>query len=217
MSRDDALFSRFGRDFPAGTRLFEEGEPGGEMYVVQAGKVSITKTVGDATKVLAVLGPGEFFGEMSILNQKPRTATAIVVEDAKLLVIDPQTFEAMVTGNTEIALRLIKRLAKRLDSADTLISILMHKDARARVILGLSRQAEIAGQRVEGGGVFVPTSAGEIAHQVALEAPTVTEVLQTLARSGMLHLVEGGVLVDDVPKLREFLEFLEMKQRFGET
>jgi len=216
MSKEDTLFSRFGRSFPAGSRLFQEGEPGGEMYVVQSGKVSITKSVGDTTKVLAVLGPGEFFGEMSILNQKPRTATAIVVEDAKLLVIDPQTFEAMVTGNTEIALRLIKRLAKRLDSADTLISILMHKDPRARVILGLSRQAEIVGQKVDE-GIFVPTSSGELAHQIGLDAASVGEVIQTLAKSGMIHVVGNGVLVHDVPKLREFLDFLEMKQRFGEV
>jgi CRP-like cAMP-binding protein len=215
MSREDTLFSRFGREFPAGSRLFQEGEPGGEMFVVQTGKVSITKSVGDTTKVLAILGPGEFFGEMSILNEKPRTATAVVVEDAKLLVIDAQTFEAMVTGNTEIALRLIKRLAKRLDSADTLIAILMHKDPRARVILGLSRQAEIAGQKVDQ-GVFVPTSPGELAHQISLDAPTVAEVMQTLAKSGMIQSVQGGVLVSDVPKLREFLEFLEMKQRFGD-
>jgi CRP-like cAMP-binding protein len=215
MSREDTLFSRFGREFPAGSRLFQEGEPGGEMFVVQSGKVSITKSVGDTTKVLAILGPGEFFGEMSILNEKPRTATAVVVEDAKLLVIDAQTFEAMVTGNTEIALRLIKRLAKRLDSADTLIAILMHKDPRARVILGLSRQAEITGQKVDQ-GIFVPVSPGELAHQIGLDPATVSEVVQTLAKSGMVHVVEGGVLVHDVPKLREFLEFLEMKQRFGD-
>jgi CRP-like cAMP-binding protein len=216
MSKDEALFSRFGKEFPAGTRLFEEGAPGAEMYVVQTGKVSITKTVGDTTKVLAVLGPGEFFGEMSILNQKPRTATATVVEDAKLLVIDAQTFEAMVVGNTEVALRLIKRLSKRLDSADTLIAILMHRDPRARVILGLSRQAEIAGEKSDA-GIFVPTSPGELAHQVGLDAPSVKDVLETLARSGMLQPAPGGVVVHDVPKLREFLEFLEMKQRFGES
>ncbi len=216
MSKDEALFSRFGKVFETGTRLFEEGAPGGEMYVVQTGKVSITKTVGDTTKILAVLGPGEFFGEMSILNQKPRTATATVVEDAKLLVIDAQTFEAMVVGNTEIALRLIKRLSKRLDSADTLIGILMHRDPRARVILGLSRQAEITGEKTDN-GIFVPTSPGELAHQVGLDVQAVKEVLDTLARSGMLKATEGGVVVHDVPKLREFLEFLEMKQRFGES
>ena len=71
-----SLIERFGRNVTAGQVLFHEGEPGKEMYVVQSGKVNITKNVRDTEKVLATLGPGEFFGEMSILNNKPRSAGA---------------------------------------------------------------------------------------------------------------------------------------------
>ena len=74
---------------------------------------------------------------MAILNGKPRTATATVVETTRCLVIEAKTLEAMVARNAEIALRLIKKLAKRLDSADTLIEILMHRDPKARVMLAL--------------------------------------------------------------------------------
>src|SRR6516225_11769436 len=108
MGAEDQLFDRFGKGFPAGTPLFKDGEPGKEMYVIQSGKVRISKKVRDTEKVLAVLGPGEFFGEMSILNDKPRSANATVEEEAKLLVIDPKTFEAMIRGNAEIAIRMIK-------------------------------------------------------------------------------------------------------------
>ena len=83
----DAL-SRFARDYDAGTVLFEEGQPGDYMYVVQQGEVEIRRQVGQAERVLAVLSSGEFFGEMAILNSKPRSATAVVSEDAKLLVIE---------------------------------------------------------------------------------------------------------------------------------
>ena len=58
------LLRRFGRDFPRGTVLFREGDPGGEMYVVHRGKVGITTRVGAVEKVLTTLGQGEFFGEM---------------------------------------------------------------------------------------------------------------------------------------------------------
>ena len=60
------LLRRFGREFPRGTVLFRQGEPGAEMYVVQRGRVSISARAGSAAKVLATLGPGEFFGEMAI-------------------------------------------------------------------------------------------------------------------------------------------------------
>jgi len=79
--------------------LFREGEPGKEMFVLQSGKIAISKKVRDVEKVLAVLGPGEFFGEMAIISNKPRNASAIVEEDAKLLVIDPRTFEGMIRGS----------------------------------------------------------------------------------------------------------------------
>ena len=118
MAGEDALFQRFGKEFKRGDVLFREGEPGKEMYVIQSGKVNITKTVRENAKILATLGAGEFFGEMSILNNKPRSAGAVVAEDAKLLVIDPKTFEAMIRGNVEIAVRLIKKLSDRLQEAD---------------------------------------------------------------------------------------------------
>ena len=78
MRRDDDALERFARDFAAGTVLFEEGQPGDFMYVVQSGEVEIRRQVGETERVLAVLPPGEFFGEMAILNGRPRSATAVV-------------------------------------------------------------------------------------------------------------------------------------------
>ncbi len=122
---DDQLFQRFGKEFPQGTVLFREGEPGKEMYVVQHGRVTISKQVGDVEKILASLGPGEFLGEMSILNNKPRSATATCAEPAKLLVIDAKTFEAMIRSNAEIAIRMIKKLSDRLAEANEQIENLL--------------------------------------------------------------------------------------------
>ena len=99
----DPLFARFGREFPAGEVLFREGESGEVMFVIQSGAVRISKEVGGEQKVLAVLGPGEFLGEMAILNGKPRTATATVMDTTRCLVIEAKTLEAMVAKNAEIA------------------------------------------------------------------------------------------------------------------
>src|SRR5215468_8137591 len=107
----DPLFARFGREYQPGEVLFREGEAGEVMFVIQAGAVRIAKAIGGEDKVLAVLGPGEFLGEMAILNGKPRTATATVVEPTRCLVIEARTLEQMVARNAEIALRLIKKLA----------------------------------------------------------------------------------------------------------
>jgi CRP-like cAMP-binding protein len=211
----DPLFARFGREYPPGEVLFREGESGDVMFVIKEGAVRISKAIGGEDKVLAVLGPGEFLGEMAILNGKPRTATATVVEPTRCLVIEAKTLEQMVARNAEIALRLIKKLAKRLDSADTLVEILMHRDPKARVMLALARHADAFGEHTES-GIRVRTSALEIARDVGVDREVADEVMARLRR---LHLVEeedeGSIIVSDIGRLQDFLEFLEMPPKFG--
>src|SRR6202046_4227580 len=142
----DPLSLRFGRELHAGDMLFREGERGEEMYVIQSGIVQILKRVGEVERPLATLGRGEFVGEVAILNDKPRTATAVVLEEAHCLVIDAATLEQMISNNSEIALRLVKKLARRLDSADEMIQLLLNPDPKARVLMGLKRHAEAFGE-----------------------------------------------------------------------
>lgn len=210
----DPLFSRFGREFGAGEVLFREGERGEEMYVVQSGLVQILKRVGEAERPLATLGRGEFLGEMAILNDKPRTATAVVVEDAKMLVIDKATLEQMIANNTEIALRLVKKLARRLDSADEMIQILLNPDPKARVLHGLKRQAEAFGEET-GLGVRVHGALEDLAREVGVEPDQVRDVMTRLHRLRIAEEDEdGGIVIMDLPRLLEFMEFIEMPRRF---
>jgi CRP-like cAMP-binding protein len=217
MAESDQLFARFGRSCQAGEVLFREGDTGDTMYVIQSGAVRITKSVKGEEKTLAILGPGEFFGEMAILNAKPRNATAIVEEDARVLVLGARTFEQMVVSNAEIAVRMIKKLARRLDSANELIEVLMHRDPKARVILGLSREAEAIGERQPDGSVLVPMGAAELAEQVGLSEKETNDVLKRLHRLRIVEPADRGLVVTHVPRLEEFYAFLEMRERFGDV
>lgn len=215
MGAEEKLTERFGREFPKGHVLFTDGEPGKEMFIIQSGKVRISKTVRDVEKTLVVLGPGEFFGEMSILNNKPRSASATVEEDAKLLVIDPKTFEAMVRGNAEIAVRLIKKLSQRLQEADEQIENLLLKDHNSRVVHFLCHMATGQGKKTND-GTIIDITVKELASKIGLDLDPVNEVLNKLIRSRLVKITEGGLAIADVGKLREFLEFLEMKEKFGD-
>jgi CRP-like cAMP-binding protein len=186
------------------------------MYVIQSGRVRIFTEVKDREKLLAILGPGDFFGEMAILNQKPRTASAEVIEDARLLVIDPQTFGAMIVSNTEIAVRLIKKLARRLDSANALIDLLMHRDPKARVILGLAHEAEYNGIVEEDGSVIVHLDEEGLANQIGLGVEEVQTVLKRLDHLNIVDVTSEGFRIPDVMRLHEFLEFLQMREKFGD-
>lgn len=216
MASGGDLFARFGKSCEVGEILFREGETGETMFVLQSGEVHITKSGRDGQKTLAVLGPGEFFGEMAILNAKPRNATAEVTQKARVLVIDARTFEQMVVSNAEIAVRLIKKLARRLDSANALIDVLMHRDPKARVILGLSRQVDMFGDVQPDGSVEMPLDEASLGEEIGLTAEETTEVVTRLERLRIISRIEGGIRVSNVQRLDEFLEFLEMQSKFGD-
>jgi CRP/FNR family cyclic AMP-dependent transcriptional regulator len=214
----DSLFARFGREYRAGDVLFMEGETGEEMFVIQSGSVQVSKRIGDEERPLATLGRGELLGEMAILNRKPRTASAVVLEDTTCLVIDGKTLETMIQKNPEIAMRLVKTLAKRLDAADALVQILLNPDPRARVLLGLKRHAEAFGEQTAS-GIKVNVSPDDLAHEVGIDVADVHDVLARLRRlriaSGGIDGSDRSIVIADVGRLLEFLEFLDMPRRFG--
>jgi len=208
---------KYSKDFPAGSILFRDGDQGDEMYVIQSGKVRIAVFAGEVEKTLAVLGPGEFFGELAILNNRPRSATAVIEEDASLLVIEPRAFESMLRKNSEVAIRLIRKLADRLERTDRAVEILLHREPRARVILGLSSLARDRGERTDE-GIIVRISPSELAEHVGLDRSLAAEALKRLESAGMLSVdaEQGTLLVRDVERVQEFLGYLEMKERFGD-
>jgi CRP-like cAMP-binding protein len=214
MTSEETLYQRFGREFPRGTVLFREGERGDAMFVVQRGQVRISVQVGGVEKVLSTLGPGEFVGEMSILSGNPRSATATCVEDARMLVVDGRTFEAMLRANSEIAIRMIRKLAERLQRANEQIENLLLPDASQRVVHHLVIAAERE-QRGAGGSVRLPFGASEIAQQAGVGLGQVDVVLERLVRAKLLDAT-AGLQVPDVARLRRYLDLLQLKAQFGE-
>lgn len=119
-SKRSALPS-FTVEFPAGEFVFKEGDLGMEMYIVHEGRVEILKQVQEGQRQLAVLEKGDFFGEMSILEDLPRAASARAASDVKLLLINGTTFDQMLRTNPEIAVRMMRKLSRRLRETDRLL------------------------------------------------------------------------------------------------
>lgn len=101
-------------EFGAGNFIFKEGETGGEMYIIQTGEVEILKLSHGESHRLAVLEEGDFFGEMAILEDLPRTASARAHTDCGLLRIDHSTFDQLIRHNPEISIRMLRKLCHRL-------------------------------------------------------------------------------------------------------
>ena len=183
--------------------MFRQGEPGGSLYVIRAGKVRVLKETNGRTRMVTILGPGEFFGEMAVVTGKPRSATVEVVEDAELLKVPAGKLEEMIAGSGEVAIRLIRHLAERLDNANRFIDLLLEDDVTARVILAIRDML----QSTE--GVAAPDiTASELALQLGIDDVAVGQALRRLTRVGVLEVGGGLVLLKDARRLEEFLEFV---------
>lgn len=119
-------FERFKVSYRKGDLIFNEGELGSEMFIIQSGKIRIFKTIDGYDQTLAVLEKGDFFGEMSVLEGMPRSASAEAEQDCELIRINSANFVAMIKSNVEIAIRIMRKLSLRLREANVQIEKLMH-------------------------------------------------------------------------------------------
>lgn len=121
-------------EFVAGEYIFREGDLGTEMYIVNEGSIEIAKETGAEPHVLAVLEKGDFFGEMAILEDLPRAASARAVTAAKVLMINGSTFDQMLRANPEIAVRMMRKLSGRLRETDQLLREALGKPGQVPMV-----------------------------------------------------------------------------------
>ncbi len=183
------------RHCPKDTVVFFENEEGDSFFMILAGRVKVTILGDDGREViLTMLAPGDFFGEMSLLDNEPRSATAIAAEDTELLCLARVDFEKVATKRS-ITRALIKTLTQRLRRANHQIQTLALLDVYgrvARVILDMAREE---GRRLKDGQIaFRRATHQEIANRIGTTRETVTRMLKDLERQGMIK-VEGKEII----------------------
>lgn len=198
-----SLADRFEVRLPGGTTVFRQGDTGGSMYVIRAGRVRVLKETHGRQRVVTTLGPGDFFGEMAVVTGRPRSATAEVIEEAELLKVPANKLQEMVTSNGEIAIRLIRHLAERLENANRFIDLLLEDDVTARVILELQDELQSAE-----GSAAPDITDRELALKLGVDRADVRGALRRLTRVGVVEVASGFVLIKDAARLGEFLDFV---------
>jgi CRP/FNR family transcriptional regulator, cyclic AMP receptor protein len=133
----DELLQRFTKSYAPGAVIFREGEEGEEMYIIQKGKVRVSKSFAGKPHVLSILDKGEFFGEMAIVNRIRRTATVTAIDAVELLAFDREGLLNMITKNARIGLSIIDRLCRRLQNAHLKIQHLVKRDQAGLIALHL--------------------------------------------------------------------------------
>src|SRR3954466_9282652 len=148
---------------PRGRVIFNEGEPGDSLYIVTAGKIKLSRRSPDGREnVLAVMGPSDQFGELSVFDPGPRTATATAVTDVKLARMPQSTLRLWIEAHPEIGEQLLRVLARRLRRTNDSVADLIFTDVPGRVAKALLQMADRFGSR-ESDGLRVkhdPTQGG---------------------------------------------------------
>ncbi len=139
MKEEEHLFKKFGQTFPAGTVLFQEGQPCAGMYIIRKGRVRLYRKVGEEEVTIDRLQDGDFFGEMACLLGQPRSVNAVIEEDSQILLVQPDVLEALFRHKAGLGLKVLGNLASRLKKAYEIIGHLTAERDRLRVKESTSR------------------------------------------------------------------------------
>ncbi|MBN2371924.1 MAG: Crp/Fnr family transcriptional regulator [Vicinamibacteria bacterium] len=184
------------RKYPKDTVVFFENDPGDILFMIVEGRIKVT-ILGDDGKevILTVLGPGDFFGEMALLDNEPRSATAIAIESCELLLLHRADFESALEENRSISRGLVRVLSARLRRANHQISTLALLDVYGRVARALLDMARDEGRRLKDGHIaFRRATHQEIANRIGTTRETVTRMLKDLERQSLID-VEGKEII----------------------
>jgi CRP/FNR family cyclic AMP-dependent transcriptional regulator len=188
-----------------GERLFAEGADGDKLYIIITGKIKLTKAAPDGREnLLSVHGPGEMFGELSLFDPVPRTASATAVTDAELAGLTHDDVRAWLSTRPEVAIHLLRALAQRLRRINDVKADLVFTDVPGRVAKALLDLAERFGvPNSEGIQVNHDLTQEELAQLVGASRETVNKALADFAARGWVQLAAKSVLVVDADRLRK--------------
>jgi CRP/FNR family transcriptional regulator, cyclic AMP receptor protein len=187
-----------------GDVLFREGDEGDRVYVVIEGKIKLGRTSADGREnLLALLGPSQMFGELSLFDPGPRSATATAVTDSTLLALGHSELLPWLTGRPEVSRSLLLQLASRLRRSNDTLADLVFSDVPGRVAKTLLELATRFGTPAdEGIHVAHDLTQEELAQLVGASRETVNKALADFTSRGWIRLEQRSVVLLDVERLR---------------
>jgi len=190
------------RGYEAGEIVFDEGDSGDTLFVIQRGEVELTRASPSGRRLVGRLGPGEFFGEMSVVLGGERRIRATAVGPLRLLEVDGHTLEEMCVERPEVAIRMIQRLAGRVIDLEKRLAALGSEDLLPPVVRILLQRAEPRGR----GGARFRTTLRELSDRSGLTMRETHRALQQLFEERVVRLVDEVLETDDLESISACLE-----------
>jgi CRP-like cAMP-binding protein len=206
----EVMFEKFGKVFQPNEILFCEYEPGNDFYLIKEGKVKITKTVGSSIKTLDVLETGDILGEMAILEEQPRSATAIAVTEVKALNFNRANFEMLMTKNPALAMKLLNIFSIRIYDAKRRLMILLMDDLLGKVadvFLMLHEKNNSSDNHHE---VILNISVEDVASWCAQPVGEVQKILNQYVKNGKIDLYSDKIIIHNI---NDFQRIVNQKRK----
>jgi CRP/FNR family transcriptional regulator, cyclic AMP receptor protein len=195
------------RNYEPETVIFQEGDKGEALYILISGMVKLSKVdLGGYEKTLTILQPPEFFGEMALLGNTTRSATAISLGHIQTYLLFADDFNKLIQTYPSVSLNLTTTLAQRLRGMDDEAQILSYKDAQGRVAFVLLRLYRAGVIELDKNGfALVKLTHQDLANLAGTSRETVTRALKVLENEGVIETKPKEIIITDVQGLEEVL------------
>ncbi len=214
MQLDSPIFDKFIVEYAPNELIFCEFEPGNEFYIIQSGRVKIVKIINNNEKTLSVLKVGDVFGEMAILEEEPRSASAISMDHSKLLKFHRDNFDALMQGNPQMAYRLLVIFSKRIYDAKRRVMILLLEEPQLKVMDVLIKLAEEDPHLDMQGPLTLRVTMQEVAEWGGMQITEVQKILTHLNQLGKIELYNDRIFVKNI---RDFQRLVNSRRKSNYT
>ena len=207
MDIDLAPFARFARSFRPNEIIFSEFEPGDTFYLIQSGRVKLIKNSGEFERALDILQPPEFFGEMAILEDSPRTASAIALDEVTVIELTAQNFEILLTGNPHLAFKLLRIFSRRIYDSKRRFMILTLPDPQAKIadVFVMLDETRSDKDKEDGNSREFFTTIEDIAHWAGMSVMQARDVLYHFVSQNRLEIYSNRMIVKNINDFSRFV------------
>ncbi|MCP4138595.1 MAG: Crp/Fnr family transcriptional regulator [bacterium] len=207
---DEKLFEKFGVEYSPNEMIFCEYEPGYEFYFIQSGQVKIVKMINGRERTMDVMSTGDVLGEMGILEDKPRSATAIAVDHVRAMKFHRDNFDALLQGQPQLAYKLLLIFSKRIYDAKRRLMILLLDEPQTKVMDVINMLAEEDPHLDLQNEITLHVTMQQVASWAGMEEQEVQKVLTHLSQLDKIELYSDRI---NVRNIRDFQRIVTSKRK----
>ncbi len=204
------LFEKFGRRYDGGEIIFEEEKEAGEVFMIVEGRIRLIKRIRAVERDLVVLRKGDIFGETALLDRCRHPFSAVSLGKCAVLAFEAKDFKSLLKEQSDVAIKFITQLVRRLQTSEERIENMMLKDSQSKIINTLVKLADSLPSSE--GPVLLGLSPIELSSRIGLDVDSVKRGILELRDNEYLRIIEEKIEIFDVDALRKLYRLMGMKE-----